>query len=437
MLPEFVLLLLQYLYSSERQDFLSCMRVCKSWHDLAVPLLWTNIALTDQQSPSHGCLRAFVDIAVSGKGQRSQVRSLTASRPRRNNLVIQGLREIYELIRHTSLFPNLRSFSYHFIASAAILQRAQIAGAFNHSSISLKSFELSGDFTDSGFACIRKCVFYSALAQFAYVLPQLHHIRLNGFRVCPGFFEAMTQTCPELLDISIVMTRDFCRCSCEVDKHAFDQLGTPARLVDNTIDDILKAAKKVVDQGRLPKIKKFTIIGRLHKTIAQPSTFQNLYKADILRCMLTSYPTANGNLPDELMWMRYKSQECSEVTDLFAAPSDLVELVEETGWVTYNNHARLHKDIHAPSYLRQQPILKWYAQAVSAGEVRRAQPAELFFWEDRVGRPLLHVQTSQELIVPQVIEREHPSEELFMEPGSDLAKAWEAYGSSSYSRIEW
>ena len=420
MLPEVVLFILQHLYNQDRNTFLICMRVCNQWHDLALPILWKNIFLRGPTRPNRddeSALHHFIKVTATADASRlPSIRSLTALTRLPNNQF--RIAELFRSFCATTLsMKNLESFSLTITLNAHLPNHGDVAKALQSFPTSLKCLEIIRRSKPSELELMDKHIAFQALAE---LLPQLKSLSLDGTRVCPGLFKAIATPCELLSHISITHKHDLSRCECEADRSTW-RADPEGRLNENTIEDILEAAKGVIENGYLPRVENFTIVGFVHENDRMPSTFQNLYKADIVKGTVTSYPCAD-DFGSVGRWMRYLDPRTKVEVDLIAPMRSLMDLVSDTSWVGYNNNSRLPAEIKASSYLTREGDSGWYVAALA--EAQRFRDAnkpssELHYWEDKTQRSLLQIHTSDELVVPRVIERERPIEEKQLDPDSE------------------
>jgi len=107
---------------------------------------------------------------------------------------------------------------------------------------------------------------------------------------------------------------------------------------------------------------------------------------------------------------------------LVALAIQLQDLVEDPPWVEYESRVRLPSNIPRQPHHARQDRFRWYAVAVAEADKFRNEdkPAtKLFYWEDKLGRTLLHVETTDGLYVPKVIHRQTPSEEVHLDPAAE------------------
>lgn len=132
-----------------------------------------------------------------------------------------------------------------------------------------------------------------------------------------------------------------------------------------------------------------------------------------------------GNQVEEGMWMRYSIPSSGQEVDLLdASPlwdlpeSQLGSLLEGPSWVQLGHGARLpyaHRRGHEYGWPYTTPLEALMDNAVKARE-QHPPGSRLWYWEDRVGRNLLHVQTYKGHDLPECPKRERPLEELDMDP---------------------
>lgn len=422
-LPEVLVIILQYLYNERPGTFSACLRVCQDWHKLALPIAWKDIYLHDLEA------QQFVD-NVTSKSNLEFVHSVTANIAKPVN-VAQKLRMIVALGQRLQDMPKLISFScttsfpgswQESLGTDSDLSTAPCTTADGRRELifvlrnlpdTVQYLELSGYNFEHRYRLNAQHHICSAIAR---VLPQLKGLRLDDMRLCPKLFQTVQKHCPILESISINDRTRVTRCDCETNEKS------DRRDLDDTIDDVLDAARSVVDAGYLPLLRDFVIVGFVYWGDQKVVTFQNLYKADIINKTLTSYPCAVEGNWRVSWWMRYEDPKTSKAIDLVANPFDLQDLVEGPTWVEYENKVRLPAALQLQRHHPRKDPLAWYAGSMAAAyefKINDRPVTKLFYWEERVQRPLLHVKTSNGLIVPKVILRETPLEEIHLDPDSE------------------
>jgi len=421
-LPEVLVIILQHLYNERPDTFSACLRVCQDWHKLALPIAWKDIYLRDLE------VQQFVD-NVTSESNLEFVRSVTTDIMKPVNVarklqmlvaLSQRLQNMPRLISFSCKisFPGCRSESYipdSDRPTTGADGRQELISVLQNLPKTVQYLEISDYYLDDEYPLHAERHVCTAIAQ---VLPQLKGLRLNDMRVCPKLFQAVQKHCPILESISINNRFRLTRCDCETMEKR------QGKSLDDTIDDVLDAARSVVDAGYLPSLREFLIVGFVYYGDSSVVTFQNLYKADIINKSVTSYPCAVASAWQDSWWMRYKESKTSREVDLVANAFEHQDLVEGPTWVEYGNGARLPKALQLqPHYPRKDPLPRaWYTGAIARADEfkNNDKPAtKLFYWEERVQRPLLHVQTSDDLRVPRVILRETPLEEMHLDPNSD------------------
>ena len=73
-----------------------------------------------------------------------------------------------------------------------------------------------------------------------------------------------------------------------------------------------------------------------------------------------------------------------------------------------------------------RPSISSMRQAADAVRSEPGPNARLWYWEDRLGRPLLDVRIDHATIFPPLLRRELPLEEKQLDPNSDLARKLES-----------
>jgi len=424
-LPDVLVIILQYLYNERRDTFSACLRVCKDWHELALPIAWKDVYL-------HGLeAQQFVD-NVTSKSNLELIQSVTADIFKPGNVVQklgiiaalgQRLQDMPRLISFscTTGFPGSRQESLVANDSDRLTTpcrtddgRRELLFVLQILPKTVQHLELSGYYFDHLYSLHAQRHICTAVAR---VLPQLKGLRLHDMRICPQLFQAIQRRCPLLESITINNKFRLTRCDCETDER------TQEKGLDDTIDDVLAAARMVVDAGYLPRLREFVIVGFVYWGAPEVTTFQNLYKADIMNKSVTSYPCAqvHGGWQYD-WWMRYKDTKTDSEVDLVAKANEFENLVEGQLWIEYESGVRLPRALQLQNCHPRIGSLSWYSGALDKadGFKNAEKPAtKLFYWEERVQRSLLHVRTNSGLVVPKVILRETPLEEMQLDPDSE------------------
>lgn len=124
------------------------------------------------------------------------------------------------------------------------------------------------------------------------------------------------------------------RCNCETEEK------TLRKGCDDTIDDVLDVVRAMLERGYLPSIKKFVLVGFVYSHEPDHITFQNLYKADTVERLVTSYPCALKHDGWQYeWWMRFKANKIDSAIDLVAKAAELQDLVEGAVWDDYENRS--------------------------------------------------------------------------------------------------
>lgn len=265
----------------------------------------------------------------------------------------------------------------------------------------------------------------------AELLHQLTSLRLVGMRICQRLFREVIDICPSLKDISINSKSQIILGNCESPPSFPSSLES-----EYAIDDILEAAKSLVDRTLLPSIESFVIVGvtpQSRQTQKSSTKFAILHRADILRQTVTLFPYKRDY--GIMTWMRFWDLSICKEVDLFGDLWKLEDFVEDHGWIQYCNGTRLHRDSKPASFLtlaafdrfasvtRATSDMFYLSAMAEADTFREDRPSlALYFWEERHHKQLIHVQTSNELRVPRLLERERPLEEIHLDPNSELAK---------------
>lgn len=422
-LPDVLVIILQYLYNERRDTFSACLRVCKDWHELALPIAWKDIYLHDTK------VQQFVD-DITSKSNLAFIQSVTADIAEPVN-VAQKLEMLATLGQQLQNMPKLVSFSCKISFPGSRQEswmtcaeqskfscttddgRRELLFVLQTLPETVQYLELSGYYLDHIYPLHAERHICTAVAQ---VLPQLKSLRLDDMRVCPKLFQAIQRHCHLLESITINNRFRMTRCDCEIDEEIQE------KGIDDTIDDVLAAARVVVDAGYFPRLHEFVIVGFVYWGTQEVTTFQNLYKADILNKSVTSYPCAVTHGWQYTWWMRNEDLRTGKEIDLVARAAEFQNLVEGQPWAEYEDGVRLPKALRRQPHHPLKDPLAWYAGAVvAADEFKNAEkPAtKLFYWEERLHRSLLHVQTTSGLRVPKVIRRETPFEEMHLDPNSE------------------
>lgn len=410
-LPDVLLIILEHLYNDERKTFSICMRVCKDWHQLARPISWKDVYLCDYN------IENFAN-NVKSEANLDRIRSITA-RSIKPIYVLGRLSILSSLCQRMQHMPALVSFSCtcSFIGArceSTGAQREKLASILQSLPSTLQHLELNGYYMEHDYPLLAEDHFCLLIAK---LMPQLRSLRLENMRLCSKFFEAVKSQCPSLNSISINNRFQMTRCDCGTDE------ATQRITFDDTIEEVLGAARALLNQGYLPSIERFVVVGCVYLDKPDVATFQNLYKADVVANTVTSYPCAQTHPGWQYTWwMRFMNHNTGAEVDLDATAAELQEFVEDSYWIQYNNGVRLPQDLQLQPHHPSQNRLAWYNNAITQAEEFRNQEGpvtKLFYWEDRVRRSLLHVQTSNGLLVPKVIRRETPVEEMYLDPNSE------------------
>lgn len=422
MLLELVLLILQNLYNDDKHAFLVCLRVCKAWHDLGVPILWQNIYLDGPTTRTGNQSKLSLFIEPQPPLELcNRVQSLTCCvtapiyiERRFDHIVL-----IAQCLVH---LKQLKSFSGFLEIKPTYIQRREFQTFIQAVPTTLRHLELRLGGTGPNNSHIEdKCQHFKPLSA---LLPQLQSFRLEGCRTCPGVFEHMKEPCSHLTHISIEFHSDTSRCSCEMTKAQHEQIGFQELNNDKALEKIQLAARHVVDAGLFPSIKKFSFIGEINNIHRDRPAANILYHADILQQTVVAYPIRRALASKS--WMRYKSPANGVEEDLIAS-RNLLHMIENSNWKSFKSGIRLPSTMSKPDYLH--PEAKDDIIRTAAGDwtiwrqmFPRRSAFALLFWESRSGRPLLHVETTDELKVPRQLDRERPDEERSMQKDSELAK---------------
>lgn len=411
--PELIIIILRHLYDAEREVYMKCMILCKDWYTLSLPISCRDILLRDY--PPNTNIQKFVHQA--GEDQLNLVRSITADMLTPVNFDIQfQLLEDF-IVRMTNM-PSLESFSLKLYLSGLFvgldvherLNAVLLSIPPTIRFLELRAFEIHRIETREDDQ--HKCM---ALAS---MIPQLKSLRLNDMRVCFRIFSEIKTICPYLEEIVIVIGNTTARNDC---RHNERKRGNGP---DNDIEDVLAAARDIVDRGLMPEIKKFVAVGfKYWVPIHDRKRNQILYEANVLKTEVMSYPAAM--LERDEWWFRYKKPDTGTYVDLIADPGRMMDFIANSSWEEHHDMTRIPRNL---GQRRNHCGLRdpgWFEESVAAAKKWRLdnQPsARLFFWEDRAGRPLTHPQKSCELIVPRHIKREQTLEEKDLDPNSELAK---------------
>ncbi|KAK5095511.1 hypothetical protein LTR70_003435 [Exophiala xenobiotica] len=129
---------------------------------------------------------------------------------------------------------------------------------------------------------------------------------------------------------------------------------------------------------------------------------------------------------DEGKWMRYSIPSNGQEVDIIDArnmlnlPKHQLEMLEGPSWLQLGHGARLPRAIRREQeydWRYTTPLVTLIDNAMKARKKYRPGAA-LWYWEDRVGRKLLHVQTHKGHELPDYPRRERPQEEQDMDPCS-------------------
>ena len=427
---ELGLTILQHLYNEDTAAFLTCLRVCRAWHDLALPILWKDL--------SADMPNAKMLLIALARAPLDYIQSVSVGRDAEppSSKRMQGHQLLSWLMKWLPKMPNIQSFScvdFLFEPKGNIdvlnplVRCIESLAAFPLSS-RLKSLELVNFGVDGEYepGDAHLC------ASIAKVMPQLQHLRLSDTMVCLLLFETIPGDCKDLKEIILD-----CGSGCLV-SHCLHE--TPFRHINtsNAMPEFLKTIEAAIAQGRFPKIEHFVICGinlgaDRRDSPPSPDLFNCLYKIDVLRNIATSYPfgwvTHEGSM---YSWLRYRDDVTFEQYDIVSkgmiqGADCLRDLVEGRAWLMSSKGACL------PLALERNRDYNWLSgpsvssmrQAANAFRSGSERKLRLWYWEDRVGRNLLDVLVDDATRVPDLPRRVRPSEELELDPQSDIARRLE------------
>ena len=127
-----------------------------------------------------------------------------------------------------------------------------------------------------------------------------------------------------------------------------------------------------------------------------------------------------------LKWIRYRDVYTQVETDLVSDvnPRKALVIEQPLSWLESSNGARLPRQLAKQREYETRVEVNRRAMEAKALEFFEKNPTKLKYWEERIERSLLPVETLQGLVVnPAWPQREHPKEELELDPESATATA--------------
>lgn len=410
-------------FKSRDSTFTNCLRVSRAWYGIGKTILWQDVVLVVQNvgaflkalSPSNVAL--IQSITTQGcndhtVGYQTAITHIKDSMFKMCKLRALSVDEEEILIDTYQGVVESPDGAYSWLEKIPP---------------SVENFELRGIgvISDSLNATDKSCTF------LAKVLPQLRRLRLGGIRICPNIFHLL-EACKILQEIIIDLGLRGSEENCTgrpYHGHQYHEHEVPA---------FVEAARSASERGCFPRIEHSVICGERaadDESEAATAITDCRYTIDMLRNTTTVYPKGTFMELDSAgrfvpvynkSWMLYQDPSSQEEFDIMDEAFGVhnSQLSEGRTWNESLNLVRL------PSALTQSRHYTWAEPENVTCLKRRAERSRvaaglrsrLWYWENRVGRKLLHVKTIPGTILPDFPQRERLREELEMDPESPLAK---------------
>lgn len=450
---ELVAILVEHVHREDQQTFANCLRVSPIWRMEGRAIRWRHISLTATN------VEAFIDsldtLEHGSTGQLQNVLCLIHSVtfypmfPRShttNNVIVSRLiKRLPQMVNLESVSIEHASFSASQSAQGPEDSRNDIQTFFRSLTqcMNLNSLELNFVFCSNCSNNNDNCQFWNGVC---VLLPRLRRLRLYNIPISCGLFSSLKERCDNLREL-ILNISSFDKLS-----YCWEDFLKPYS--DETrrkfmVKAVIAESKRILHAGLIPNISHFVICGtRKHEYTHNHApgvydlSFACHFLIDIKKNTTTVYPAYLGPGPwhepflndhpiyaDDNAWMLYRNPKTGQVCNFIDRTFQNCHIfVDEPSWWTAEGGVRLPMDI---AHTDGCKMLKWltpqHKDRVIARFKRLRKPGKvqtrLWYWEERVGRPLINIQTFKGVFLPDRPERESPPEEQQFNyfDGSDLA----------------
>lgn len=432
---EVIVLVLENLYeSSGSKTFAKQLETCKQWYELGTHILWRDIYLELRQlesfltamPPARCNLVHSMTVNLNGWHDPDLDDSTTSDDEDRHTVESVDTISVSHALDLVSSsmgnMPNLTALSCSFQSYGMSDENlASMSQLLRKLPASIRDLELVNCLVDRP-----ENEDHHICREVARLLPQLQRLQISGTPFCPRMFTEVKRECPLLKTVVIDGTEDRINQDCVT-------FGPQHRVFEDysMVTQLINAIRAQLQDGRFPNITRLTLLGERFDHLRPVDTLEFLYSMDILRATTTIYPLAlvvtAKYVIDDGLWMRYLNPLTNEEIDVLdiAQGRALVRLVEGPIWRQWNIGLRLlprQRSRHHKYSSTTTDIIDYCAKDLATYRHHHPLKSRLWYWEERVGRKLVHVQTVQGTDLPACPTRECPDEELALDPASELAQ---------------
>lgn len=447
---------LDHAYSGDWGIFPQCLRINKTFHDIGKSILWRDVKVCPRNMDQFlQALRSspLIDLDVTRSITVIANEESSISRWSHHALHYQTLMELVKWFTKMQKlkilsFSNFVYLSYNLdthIASSAV----QSLKTLMHKNIKDLEFRhvLFHPRDDPQDDHICSCI--------KQILPQLRRLRVSRTQICPTLMQDFDTKCEALEELVLNFDgRTICRDCTRLDHRDHD---TPNDR-EKAADQLVQYAQNALSLGYFPKLAHFFICGtRIYLPYINASSrkFVCLYTVDLIKQTTTVYPAIflaydevramrqRFGLDDNktlLAWMLVRDFASTGQRGLVCEVEEMHDLVNEgRPWMTTSKGLRVPRggnlDIYTctertklESMFAQEQVLRSMAfdrYKQPKGDVIKCPLFQIWYWEEKSGRALLHICTLPGTAVPPFPERETCAAEarLNLEIANDSSEA--------------